>query len=376
MLRKILSFAALLLAASAAMGQPDSSLHSGWHWSLNATTFFRDAEFFLPEAKGYTMSGFRLTPTIDYHSSQFSFSGGIRLSGIAGSHQFAHAAPVLSLVYHPSQWLSLTMGTLQSDAHHHLGEPLYDLERWYWDYQEDGLQITTNTHFWNSDTWINWENFLQPWTPDQERFTLGSAHEFNVLTSYNYDNEFGKYNVIEVTTPLAFIGCHRGGQFSTLDTCIETLFNESVGLKIAYRPSSNKCFHLNIPWYFYQNKSPLKERYTPFDEGHAFHPQFQCSFKPRRDTLASYCASFGYYHGHQYISPRGSYLFQSISWFDPFFSEADRQMLTSNISISKRVSAFSINLNAQFYYDLHHQKLDFALGLIMQFQKNNQNFRQ
>jgi hypothetical protein len=67
------------------------------------------------------------------------------------------------------------------------------------------------------DTWLHWEDLLEPWQPKQERFSLGSSHLLIL-------GEGLCHGRMTVSLPLSFLGSHRGGQFSSLDTCIQSLF--------------------------------------------------------------------------------------------------------------------------------------------------------
>lgn len=346
----------------------DSILPRGLGWEVSATTFFRDAEFFLPETEGYTASGFRLEPSLRYGiCEEAQIRGGLIVTALAGTEGLWKVEPALAIDYQPSSSVRLTMGTLEGSLHHRLGEPMYDRERWYYDYKEDGLQILTHTSHWSSDTWLNWEHFLEPWTPDQERFTLGTSQEITIL----HLNEEGDKEPNRIVVPLAFTGSHRGGQFSTLDTCIETLFNESVGLRL----EAGKKHRLvaELPCFFFQNMSPHNERHTAYEQGYAFYPQLKYRGRFGKSRLHEIDGAIGYYKAHQYLSPRGSYLFQCVSWSDPNFAVPDREMATAALSYHQRISEhFFLSLDSQFYYDLDLEKLDFAIGLAMRFDISGQ----
>ena len=332
----------------------DSDSVSHLYLDVDVTAFLRDAEYFMPFCKGYTAVAARLTPTLRYRiNNRATVRGGVLLTALAGSDNRCRLEPVIAFDYSPWPWLTLTVGTLRGSLHHQLGEPMYSNERWVYAYKEDGLQLVTLTRHWESDTWLNWEHFLKPWTPDQERFTLGTRHRFTLLGSAD--------DAWRLTVPLAFIGCHRGGQFSTLDTCIETLFNESVGLGASYE-GSLVGFDLNLPLYLFQNASPRGERYTPFENGWGLYPQAGLHFNLRRLRLGFDC---GYWHASRYIAPRGSYLFQSVSWHDASFAMTDRRMLTLALNLSHSYKGLRLDINAQCYYDIHLRKTDFVFGLVV-----------
>lgn len=324
---------------------------------ISGDAFLRDAEYFLHESKGYTVSGFRLSPTLQYNLNERTLvRAGLRMTTVAGYEPFWELNPLLAIDYQATEWMRIVMGTLYGSTRHKLGAPMYDPERWFYDYQEDGLQILTHAKRWESDTWLNWENFLEAWTPDQERFTLGSRHSLDL-----YKSRADGHLLIDA----AFVGCHRGGQFSTLDTCIETLFNENIGLRWESRCLNGDYARISIPFYFFQNASP--HPYTTYLDGWGIHPTIGLRASNPRHALST---EIGYWYGSHYISPRGSYLFQSVSWFDPSFASPTRKMITAQVAYAHHFKGLTLNLGTQFYYDLDEKALDFAIGLTMGFRES------
>lgn len=76
----------------------------------------------------------------------------------------------------------------------------------------------------------------------------------------------------------------------------------------------------------------------------------------------------GYWRGDSFIAPRGSYLFQSVSWHKAAFAVQQREMATAKAAFENRYSEdFSMGLDAEFYYDLIEQGLDFAFGVYLRY---------
>ena len=76
----------------------------------------------------------------------------------------------------------------------------------------------------------------------------------------------------------------------------------------------------------------------------------------------------GYWQGYQYIAPRGSYLFQSVSWHRADFVQPDRRMVTAKLAFENQYNDhFSFGLDTQYYYDLHQKAMDFAIGLYLRY---------
>ena len=352
--------AALMLIMMPLQGwcQKADSTSTQWSYDLKGSAFIRDAEFFMPFAKGYTASGFLFEPTAMLTlSKDFSVRGGVRMLGVAGTDGLYRWAPIFSIYYCPNDFMQITMGTLDVSHGHFAGDPIYDPERWYFDYQENGLQILNYTSHWIGDTWVDWEHFLEPWTPDQERFTLGS-HQIVMLNTFGSD--------FNIWIPLVFSGSHRGGQFSTLDTCIETLFNESIGIQAIWNSTHGER-RIMVPLYFFQNKSPQGEQHTPFTNGWGAYPQLSLTLRNQKNEA---CITLGYWYGDHYLSARGGRLYDSYGWFKPQAVSPIRRMITAKVEwVNKPLRWGTFAMDAIGYYDWDLKAFDFTIGMKLSFEQ-------
>lgn len=339
---------------------------NSWRIGVDVTTFLRDAAFSLPYTRGYTATGFFLSPYAKrLIGPDAQLTLGVNLAGAAGSAGFHSWQPLVRLEYEPVNNVRLVMGTLYGGLTHGLYEPMFDRERYIYAHNEEGIQLLANAWLggmpFTSDTWLHWEELLEPWQMTQERFTLGSS---NVMEVWNSDKAV-------LSIPFSFLGTHRGGQFTALDTCIQSLFNESVGLRFDCRIGDRTALTADLPAFFYQDISPTK--CLAYDNGWGLWPQigFDHRFRHRnKDSHNNWqmLAQAGYWHGHQFIAPRGSYLFQSVSWHRADFAEPDRDMLTATLELQNCYNRyFSLGIDAEFYYDLAHRGLDFVFGLYMRY---------
>lgn len=338
-----------------------------WRVGVDVTTFFRDAEFMMPYTRGYTATGFFVAPYATRRvGERAQFTLGVRLAGVAGYPGLRRWWPLVRMEYAPHDNVRLVMGSLYGTLSHGLYEPMLDRERWVYDPYEEGVQILATLPLgstrWHTDTWLYWEELLEPWQPRQERFTLGSTHEWQ-LTGADGQSPF------VLSLPLSFLGSHRGGQFSALDTCIQSLFNESVALRASVSTGRRSALALDVPLFFYQDVSPKK--CLAFADGWGFWPHlsFDGTWVPAgggRDWRMLLQA--GYWQGNRFIAPRGSYLFQSVSWHKAEFTAPDRRMLTAKAAVENRYGdTFALGLDAELYYDMELRGLDVAFGLYMRY---------
>ena len=372
----------------------DSDLvHNCRHLSLDvdANGFFLDAEYATPFAKGYSVAGFRLSPTLVYGiNERAQLSVGLNASAFAGLDSLYRLRPTLSLLYKPTRWLTLVAGTLYGSHTHRLDAPVYDPSRWIFNYQEDGLQILTRTNRWYSDTWMDWTHYLTPWTPDQERFTMGTKHTLLIFNNkMNYiarDPEEGHIakSVIrgwEITLPAHFLASHRGGEVKTIDTNTVTTFNECIGLHAYYLWGNNiqSKYHLlafDLPFYFYH----LEDR-TLDHGGNALYPTVAYEYhrlNPDERRGWSLRAVAGYWHGDHYFSAMGSPQFWSANAYSALhipptttLAEATdiRNIVTFSIAYEHQFKGLNLGLQADFYHDMDLGKTDLLVGFYMRFKE-------
>ncbi|MBP5516505.1 MAG: hypothetical protein J6X86_06095 [Bacteroidales bacterium] len=372
---------------------------------IDAAGFFFDAEYATPMAKGYTVTGFRLSPTLVYGiNNRAQLRVGLNASLFAGLDSMYRLRPTFSLVYKPSEWLTLVAGTIYGSYSHRLDAPVYDPSRWIYNYQEDGLQILTKTKMWSSDTWLDWSHYLTPWTADQERFTMGSQH---VVSFFKYTRTTGEpirpccaerkavHDTMCIDTIVAFIGdcfrperqsfnidipfhfvaSHRGGEVKTIDTNTVTTFNERIGVRLQY--TSNKKhthrFTLDLPFYYYQ----LEDKDLD-NGGKGFYPMLTYEFKSidRNERKGwSLLASAGWWHGDHYFSAYGSPQFWSVNAYSSLHMPANaatvnadmRNMLTFSAAVEHEYRGLNIGLNVNAYYDTDLKKTDLLFGFYMRF---------
>ena len=352
-------------------------LHT-WRIGVDATTFLRDAAFSLPFTRGYTATGFFLSPYAKHLlGSDAQLTLGVHLAGAAGYDGIRAWQPLVRLEYEPFEHFRLVMGSLYGTLAHGLFEPMLGRERYIYAHQEEGVQILTDYRLgshqrWRMDTWLHWEDLLEPWQPKQERFTLGSSQELTLYTAAPYRSNVGG---VEVSVPFSFLGCHRGGQFSSLDTCIQSLFNESVGLRVNLPLGQRAAVAVDAPFFFYQDISPTK--CMAYNSGWALWPQLSLDWQFAREGRNRQnfwrgawrmLLQAGYWQGHQFIAPRGSYLFQSVSWHRPDYAEPERRMVTAKLAFENRyTSRLALGLDTEYYYDLAHRAMDFAFGLYIRY---------
>lgn len=333
---------------------------------INSNVFIRNAEYFLPYTKGYTAFGFYLDPTLAYHiNGKSSVSAGVHLMGIAGHDGMRDVQPIFRIEYQPKEWITIVGGSLYGNLNHKLYEPMYDFDRYFYAFDEKGLQILTDTKFWDADLWCNWETFIEPGDDFQERFTFGWVNRFFAIGDKNGSDAF------ELSVPLHLLATHRGGQFTSLqDTCIETLANAMIGLTNSLNTPDKiiKKSTLDLSLFGFKNNSNKEHIHTHFEKGWGVYPNLTLQTK-------AWKLQTGYWKAHQFVGPRGSYLFQSIAYFDEAFERADRNMITAKLFYEHRYEGLGVGVEAQAYHDLDEESTDFSFGVYLRFEDQFKLFK-
>lgn len=333
---------------------------------IDATGFFYDAEYASPFAKGYTVTGFRLSPTLAYGINQRAqLRIGLNATMFAGLDSLYKVRPTFSLVYMPTRWLQIVAGTLTGSHFHELGDPVYDPSRWIYNYQEDGLQIITNTRHWTSDTWLDWSHYLTPWTADQERFTMGSRHEIEVLHLTDKAS---------VTIPFHFVASHRGGEVKTIDTNTVTTFSERAGIRVQYFFNHSRLT-FDMPFYLYH-----LEDNTLDHKGNGFYPAISYEYSNINNIEAKgicFRATAGFWHGDHFFSAYGNPSFWSANNYSALHMPTGsynasinsdvRNMLTFNLSLEHEFRGLNLGLQALACHDMGLGKTDFFVSFIMRY---------
>lgn len=365
-----------------AQGVDSSILASGnkrMALELDAEAFFYDAEYSTPLAKGYTVTGFRFSPTLTYGiNERTQLRMGLNTILFAGLDSIYLIRPALSLVYAPTDWVQFIAGTIFGATNHHLDAPLYDPSHQYLHYPEEGLQIVTTTNRWNSDTWLDWSHYLTPWTPDQERFTVGTNHNINLLQISHSSNSSDKSFHVDI--PLLFLAAHRGGEVKTIDTNTVTTFNEKTGLRFVYHSSNSvkplsHTITLSLPFYLYHLQHSTLDH-----SGKAFYPSlsYLCLIKGKphnaNNSDTKLRATVGYWYGDHFFSDRGNPSFWSANTYTrlhiPHTSGLAtapdiRNMMTLSASIEHNFKGLDIGLCIDAYMDIDMKENDYFFGFFM-----------
>lgn len=321
-------------------------------FELDNHNFFKNDEYFGVSAEGYTLLGYLLEPSLTYYAGKrLHLKAGVSALKYHGQERYAEVAPVLSARLQLSSRLEMIMGSLQGNVQHQLTEPLYDPEWQYAQPVENGLQfLYASKNIW-ADVWLNWEQFIQVGDTFPEILTVGISTRSRLLTTGNGWS---------VTAPLQMLVRHTGGQIDAGNFPMQTIVNLSLGLEASRQTGG--LFN-TITWFGSWLKfSDVTESNIPeIYNGHAFYTGLKTEGQKALGLL-------GYWDAHNFIAPKGSPLFQSVSAYDKTSVIPNRQLITGKLAYFKTFQKkIRFSVMVEGYYDLPNGQFDYAYGLHLAF---------
>lgn len=317
------------------------------------SNFFVDNEYSGEKTSGYTLPGFRFTPTLSYEMGKVFLEAGVSFLHYHGANRYpctvyaalpswqgyqymsgVHLVPFFRAMWQMGPHFRLTFGNLDRRNSHFLTEPLYNVENTFASDPEAGVQITYEGRFHSSDAWVDWRSFVFGGDIHQETFTF--AYSSNTFFSLFSDR-------FRIRIPLAAILQHLGGENLGGDFEIQTWANLSAGLKAEYAFTSSLSLAAGCDIFFYKELSGTG--IMPFKQGWAAFPQLEIKYKRLSVKVA-------YYDSEDFVSLLGSPHFSNFSSNTPdlVFDRANQYYARATYSFNI-LKGCEMNL----YFQLFHQ---------------------
>lgn len=320
--------------------------------SFESSTFFKNNEYFSRFAYGYTALGFFAKPAFSYtYSKRLRLAGGIYLLKFSGRDKLSQHIPFFTVQYRISRSLEMVMGNIYGTTNHQLEEPLFRLDRFYRNHMESGLQFLWHSKHFQSDLWLNWENFIWFGDSTQEQLTVGNSSRLLLFKK-------GKFSI---GLPIQLLIKHKGGQLAPgphprLTTVVNGL--SGLNLKFSFNKSGSIQFSQHMALYKGISHPAFGEKdYLPYDEGWGLYTKLRVNWKHLHFQAA-------YWYAHQFIAPLGETQFQSVSEINPDYYRENRQLITPRISYSRRIAkGIQLQGGANGYYDLFSHQFDYSYEL-------------
>lgn len=329
--------------------------------------FVRDNEYQGHLAKGYTLPGFWLDPTLSFQPlANLRLEVGVHMLHYWGTNKYPcfnyshlvswegdsyqkgfHCVPVLRAHFQPVRTLDILIGTLYGRANHGLVEPLYSEEMNLSSDPETGVQVVWNNRFLRLDSWINWETFIFEDDDHQESFTFGVSSRFFLNPGRGgaaAQAKSLKPMQAKWYVPLQFLFQHHGGEVNTKasDREVKTWLNAAAGVGVDLPLATRLPVRLNLEAtgsFFRQQSGSL----LPYDQGFGLYAKATA-------RVSDFSLSLGYWQSHKFISIFGNPHFGTLSLKEDGLTYRNPSMLTAHFEY---VKAFAKGFAWGFHGDLY-----------------------
>ncbi|MCF8455587.1 MAG: hypothetical protein K9H62_06640 [Bacteroidales bacterium] len=333
------------------LGQNDSIPTSKLSLNIENFNFLKNAEYFNPIVDGYTDLGYFVAPTIAYRpAKKIKLEVGVHLLKYSGKDKFTKVLPLYSAVYMPNEKFEMRMGTLHGGLAHGLIEPLYFADLHWRENVENGVQFLFQNGFITSDLWINWEDFMENSSDDQERFSLGFSGKIN---------PFRKSDKIKISLPVQFLFTHRGGQGNIHEGHVESLTNSAAGIVFEMPTQSPIISSIKLENYClsYVDNSPSKQH--DFSKGFGWLSGLGLANK-------HFSLSFNYWYGYHFMSSKGHPMFQSVSERIDGYTSPGRKLISSEFGYFMTIyNGVKLQSGIQYFYDPQRKDFDYSYSLFL-----------
>lgn len=324
------------------------------YFNFYNTNFVWNNEYFNDITQGYTLIGYFIQPTLQYHFSEnVKAEAGIHLLKYTGAENFSTYTPVYSVTYHKNDFF-LVLGTLYGNLHHRLPEPIFHSERFFTSNLEQGTQIIYDNDRLFIDFWVDWQTFIFPNDAKQEELLAGLSVEPVLLKTEQW----------EIGLPASLITGHRGGQIDTSQANMKTAMNMHLGVKATRKFNGDFLTGVTAQTntlQFIDNSPTVESIYT---KGSGFLTTIKLC------NNNSYL-KFGYWNSKQFLSLMGHPIYQSFSEKGAGYHQKKRQLLTTSLLYTKTVyPGIYIGAKGETYLDINSGSFDYSFGLTLAIKNN------
>ncbi len=350
---------------------------------IDNMAFVKDNEYFNLIADGYTLLGNQTEVSFNYQAHQnYRLTAGFYALKYFGTNNFEPLIPYVGLEINKGH-SRFNIGKLYTDDRHQLPDEIYAFERLLdARHIEHGLQHRFNNAHWQTDTWLEWEHFIQKADHRRERLNFGQSTTFKQ-----------RFKHWQFSIPLRIYLQHRGGQINVRDNGNSAVNNAVVfansAVGIALENQLNNRTKIGFKYqYLRLDMNSNNPEELLFTSGYAHKWQIFVKYRHWQTYVS-------YWQSHQFVAPKGDDMFQSVSrrvekYVDTqnqpadvfkYHAEPHRQLLTLSTRYQKEIFpdlnlAFIIDVYDQLnrssiqsvYYntEVYHQ-WDFTLGLYLRY---------
>jgi hypothetical protein len=236
-----------------------------------------------------------------------------------GRPEYTTLVPTFEVKYR-AKHSEFIIGNLEGNLNHGYIEPIYDYKLIIKERMENGFQFLVDTKPYNHDFFINWRKAINPGDKFKEEFDIGYVANLNLWEKNNWDIHF----------PIQLLYSHKGGQYDSLNTPLQSLTNFATGASVTYNFNRKLFQKIVFENYYVNYKDVSGQKRQAFNEGNGFLSHLLFGFKNVGVDLR-------YWNGQGYIGPRGMALFQSVSEKHPGLVEKHRELIIASFIFDKEI---------------------------------------
>lgn len=306
----------------------DSTIYSKYNTKklgLEFSPFFKNNEYFKGSQDGQTYIGYQLqgVAMLKISPKALLHLGALATQNYGTQNGFSQVRPIASILYfHKTS--TFIAGTLKGAAHHQLIEPLYQMERFYTNRNENGFQYLLKTKKISLDAWLDWEINTNRNINRQEAFVAGfnlSSFLFERGTANNISNTPTKQHQLKPN--LQFVYRHQGPSNGASNDPLKTLINSAIG--IDYEFKKNGVTKWRALSYFLDYRDLSISPSLGFLNGWGHFHTLQYSPNKKWDIMLNY------WEGTEWHSAIGGAIYQANNPLDNRFPERKKQLLFARI---------------------------------------------
>ncbi len=321
---------------------------------IRSVSFFKNNEYFNPVIEGYTLTGSFIKPQIFFSSSnRFEIGLGFHQQIYSGEPSIKKPQLLLSIRWKLTETSVLTLGAFDGSTNHKLFDPLFNTERLYTNYTENGISFVSENNRIFSDTWINWENFIFKGDTTREIFTAGESFRYSATIS----------DYIKIYLPFQIKFKHYGGQISNYSGHVLTFFNMAAGTGMDFAPAKGNWGKTSIEYIHFFYRELTRKGDAGIIRGNASWIRLHYNY--RWLYLGSYL-----WFSDNFFSPDGNNIYSSVSDYQPGTIIPRRRIWTSTAAITLNPgNIFEFVLGFEGYYDFKFKRMDSSLYLHLNFNR-------
>ncbi len=305
--------------------------------------------------EGYTLPGFFFQPELVYDASpKFTLRAGAHFLKYAGMDKFTKIRPVMSATLKLTEHTSLTVGSLSGSDRHRFFDPLFNSERLYTDYLENGFQVTTMNNRIFSDNWLSWEKFVHKGEIAREVFTVGESFRYTFPSMAD---------LVKLELPVQIQFKHFGGQLSDFPDHVETYFDLAAGLRANLGPLDNRYGTAGFEYLIFVSGEFPGKPPSGITHGYASWYRFHYNYK------ALYFGLY-YWKSHNFFAPNGNPIYGSVIDIRSEYVVPDRKIITNSVYLTFFPESYiELFLGIDTYYDVCLKRMDNSLMIHLDFDK-------